>query len=81
MCGGAVNTSLHRVVTAINSELKEEFLKFPDNPKLEQNAMENLEKYHLPDFAYAVDGCHFIFQEAPRYFLDASSIENGGNII
>ena len=29
-------------------------------------AEENLEKCKLPDFAYGVDGCHFVFQEAPR---------------
>ena len=69
-CGGiavaTVNKTLHTVVTAINLELKEEFLKFPSNMELELLAEENLEKYHLPNFAYAIGGCHFIFQEKPR---------------
>ena len=62
----SVNNTMHRVVRAINSELKGEFLKFPTNMELELQAEENLEKYNLPDFSYAVDGCHLIFQEKPR---------------
>ena len=62
-----VNHTMHRVVGAINSELKPEFLKFPTDQEIEQNAQENLQKYKLPDFGYGVDGCHFIFQEKPRY--------------
>ena len=62
-----MNQSMHRVVAAINSELKAEFLKFPDNQELEMLAQENLDKYKLPGFAFGVDGCHFLFQERPRY--------------
>ena len=60
------NKILHRVVGAINAEFKEEFLKFPTTDKLRELADENFEKYHLPDFAFAVDGCHFIFEDKPR---------------
>ena len=62
----ATNTTLHRVVSAINAELKEEFLKFPTTAQLRELANENYEKYHLPDFAYGIDGCHFIFEDNPR---------------
>ena len=58
---------MHQVVMAINSELKSEFLKFPTDQEMEQNAQETLQKYKLPDFRYGVDACHFIFQEKPRY--------------
>ena len=39
---------LHRVVAAINAELKEEFIRFPTSAELRELADENLEKYRLP---------------------------------
>ena len=66
LSAASANHTMNRVVTAINSELKEEFLRFPTDLELERNAQENFEKYKLPDFGYGVDGCHFIFQEKPR---------------
>ena len=39
---------LQRVVTAINTELKDEFIRFPTSLELRELADENLEKYHLP---------------------------------
>ena len=39
---------LHRVVCAINAELKEEYLRFPTTAELRELAEENEEKYHLP---------------------------------
>ena len=39
---------LNRVVTAINAELKDEFVRFPTSDELRELADENLEKYHLP---------------------------------
>ena len=66
----SLNTTMHRVVSAIDGQLKDEFLKFPSDTQIERNAQDNLEKYKLPDFGYGVDGCHFIFQEKPRqYFM------------
>ena len=56
----------HHVVEVINRELKDEFLRFPSNQELRDNADRNFEKYKLPDFGYTVDGCHFLFKEKPR---------------
>ena len=39
---------LHRVVRAINSEMKDEYLRFPTTQELRDLAEENLDKYHLP---------------------------------
>ena len=39
---------LHRVVAAINAELKEEYVRFPTTAELRDLADENFEKYHLP---------------------------------
>ena len=62
-----VNHTMHRVVMAINSELKSEFLKFPTDQEMEPNAQENLQKYKLPNFGYGVVACHFIFKEKTRF--------------
>ena len=43
-----------------------EFLKFPSSQELRTLVDENFEKYNLPDMAYGVDGCHFIFEDKPR---------------
>ena len=61
-----MNTMMHRVVNAVNSELKDELIRFPSDDYLRENAEFNLQKYKLADFAYAVDGSHFIFEEKPR---------------
>ena len=45
---------------------KEEFVKFPTYQEFRQLDDENLEKYHLPDMPFGVDGCHFIFEDKPR---------------
>ena len=58
MLQSAQNVTMHRVVSAINNELKDEFVHFPSTATLQRNAEENFQKYHLPDFAYGVDGVH-----------------------
>ena len=62
----SMNIMMHRVVNAVNSELKDELIRFPSDDYLRENAEFNLQKYKLADFAYAVDGSHFIFEEKPR---------------
>ena len=54
MSTSSMHYTMHRVVRAINVELKDEFLKFPSDESLRQNAADNLAKYKLPDFAYAI---------------------------
>ena len=61
-----MNSTMHHVVEVINRKLKDEFLRFPSNQELRDNVDLNFEKYKLPDFEYAVDGCHFLFKEKPR---------------
>ena len=61
-----MHSTMHHVVEVINRELKDEFLKFPTNQELRDIADRNFEKYKLPYFGYAVDGCHFVFKEKPR---------------
>ena len=70
-----MRTTMHHVVGVINRELKEEFLRFPTNQELRDISERNLEKYKLPHFGYAVDGCHFLFKEKPRG-LPEGSISN-----
>ena len=57
---------LRRVVRAINSSLKDDFLHMPSEEMLRSNSEEYLEKYHLPGFGYAVDGVHMVFEQKPR---------------
>ena len=59
-------TTFARVVKAINRNLKEEFLQMPSEAMLRANAAENLEKYSLPNFGYAIDGMHVPFESSPR---------------
>ena len=61
--------TMHHVVDAINQELKDEFLKFPTTQELRINEERNFEKYHHPNFAFAVDGCHFVFKANQGDFL------------
>ena len=74
LAGGLSTTlmhkTMHHVVRIINTELKDEFLKFPTSQQLRENAESNFQKYHLPSFGYAVDGCHFYFKEKPRGLPD-----------
>ena len=65
--------TMHRVVDAINQELKDEFLKFPTTQELRINKERNLEKYHLPNLAFAVDRCHFVFKDKPRGLPDGNN--------
>ena len=67
-----MHVTMHRVVDAINVELKDEFLRFPTTQELRENADRNFEKYHLPNFGFAVDGCHFVFKEKPRGLPDGN---------
>ena len=61
-----VSYTMKKVVRIINRELKDEFLHLPDQAMLQANAAANQEKYHLPNFGYAVDGVHMVFEEMPR---------------
>ena len=54
-----------RVVRAVNS-LKDDYIHFPSEEILRTNSAENFRKYSLPDFGWAVDGVHMIFEEKPR---------------
>ena len=58
---------LMKVVRAINVVLKDQFLHLPSEEMLVQNARENFRKYKLPDFGWAVDGVHMVFNEKPRH--------------
>ena len=62
----SINGTLHSFVHAVNCELKNQYLCFPDSATLRQNAATNMDKYKLPDFTYAVDGVHFCFE---KYFF------------
>ena len=57
---------LMKVVKAVNVVLKDQFLHLPSEEMLQRNAEENLRKYTLPGFGWAVDGVHMVFQEQPR---------------
>ena len=65
--------TMHCVVDAINQELKDEFLKFPTTQELRINEERNFEKYHLSNFAFAVDGCNFVFKDKPRGLPDSNN--------
>ena len=60
---------LMKVVRAINT-LKDHFIYMPTEAMLQSNEQENLRKYKLPGFGYAVDGVHMIFEEKPRKIPD-----------
>ena len=55
-----------RVIRAINTRIKDQFLHLPSEEMLRNNAESNLRKYKLPDFGWAIDGVHMVFAEKPR---------------
>ena len=59
------NRVLKRVVRAINT-LKDMFIFMPSEAMLQANAAEALRRFHLPNFGYAIDGVHMVFEEKPR---------------
>ena len=70
LCGGEVSkSSAQRCITKVRDrilELKNEYIKMPTREEREETAAFMLEKYHLPGFAYGIDGMVVKFEELPR---------------
>ena len=60
-----VHTNFNRFLHAINT-LKPMFIKMPTLNEMRDTAEYCRGRYHLPGFAFAVDGTHFRFEEKPR---------------
>ena len=68
-CGEVTQPTARKCVIRVTDALvrrKPMFISMPDNEEMEDTSDRMLEKYKLPRFAYAVDGCHCVFTEAPR---------------
>ena len=70
LCGGEVSkSSAQRCITKVRDrilELKNEYIKIPTREEREETAAFMLEKYHLPGFAYGIDGMVVKFEELAR---------------
>ena len=61
--------SILRVTEALVRR-KSEFINMPGTDQMQDTAQRMLEKFHLPGFAFAVDGVQMRFTEAPRGIPD-----------
>ena len=63
-CGEVTQPTARKCVIRVTDALvrrKPMFISMPDNEEMEDTSDRMLEKYKLPRFAYAVDGCHCVF--------------------
>lgn len=65
----AALNALHKFCVAVN-ELKSQVLHLPSLETMYKTSKAILEKYHLPGFAFAVDGVHIFLDEKPRNILE-----------
>jgi len=69
LCGGVSGTgarnAIRRVTTGLCNQ-KETFIHMPTTAQMEATSARMFRKYKLPNFAFAVDGCHMRLEDAPR---------------
>jgi hypothetical protein len=68
-CGEVSQPTARSCVKRVTEALvrrKPLFISMPDNDEMEDTAERMLEKFKLPRFSFAVDGCQIRFSEAPR---------------
>lgn len=69
VCGGVcqwtARSALVRVTNAL-LKLKSDYIHMPSSAQMQETSLRMLDKFGLPRFAFAVDGCQVKFIEAPR---------------
>ena len=66
MCRSAAHICVHKFTKAVVVNLKQQYLHLPNLAKLRENERFNFNKYHLPGFAFGIDGVFFPFASKPR---------------
>ena len=57
---------MHKFTKGVGGNLKQQYLHLPNLAKLRENERFNFNKYHLPGFAFGIDGVFFPFASKPR---------------
>lgn len=69
LCGGvsqgAAWNAIFRVTLAL-CRRKPQFIRMPNEAEMEETAERMYDQFHLPNFAFGVDGMQCCFEEAPR---------------
>jgi hypothetical protein len=69
LCGGVSQKTAWRAINRVTNQLcllKAQFIRMPTNQEMAETAQRLLDKFHLPDFAFGVDGVVVKFDGAPR---------------
>ena len=69
MAGGVCQTTVWKYihkVTDVLLTLKEDYIKMPSREMLEDTARRMLQKYHIRDLGFGVDGMMVYFDGAPK---------------
>ena len=66
---GVSQSSVHRCIKRVTKAIltfKAQVIKMPTIQQLQSTAQNMENRYRLPNFGWAIDGCHVLFEEKPR---------------